>query len=775
MNILFKTAGMILTLVLLGNCVGRSPAGPATVELSIFLNQVNPSDCEAARGKDASWASLAEAEDLLNQGLIKRAKGDPIGAQKLLNCALVSLERTLSDKAVLKVETGIWDVSAAAWSADGTKLMVASGKNIHVLHAERGARVLNLQTENGPISTLAIQPDSNILASGAPHHNVELWGLGASNYGTKLGTLEYSDGDLQTLVFSPDGKTLAGRTWESASSKLWNVESRQPLRVLDAIDRHQVVLGVRGGDQGGPWPAMLAFSPDGALLLAVHDRTIAVWNLRGQKLEGARIIPTPTLADEAFASTVFHPNGRQFATGTESGKLVMLSLTGGSPRVVEAHRTRPQLVFSPDGERILSASSDGSARAYATKTLKPLGLAQVTLPYVEAVAPHPDTQRAAFVGEGRIHIADVTTKNHVEVIHPPIALSAISMSQSGATLAFGTPSGTLVLLSLRDGSFVWLHGHTEKVTSLSFSPDGQSLVSVSLDKTARLWDLRTHKTIRVYNHSQGLHSVAFRPDGQVFATAGEVGLIQVWNTQSGNLLASPKGMVCAVGSLSFSADGKRLLANASDHSIAHWDANDYRAISRYQGGQGCVGEVQNSSPTLGMVHGGSLIASAPGGNTIEILNALTGQIQQTLTANGLVQSLAVHPKEAVLAAAIGAEIHRWTLSDGKKLSVLTTTDPSLKVDALTFSADGRFLIGTSRRGAATVWSMSSETLLLTLRWTNESSAFVETPQGLADWFGSEKPALFCQIGVRIYPRELCEDRARRPGLLTTIFRQNQPN
>ena len=44
-----------------------------------------------------------------------------------------------------------------------------------------------------------------------------------------------------------------------------------------------------------------------------------------------------------------------------------------------------------------------------------------------------------------------------------------------------------------------------------------------------------------------------------------------------------------------------------------------------------------------------------------------------------------------------------------------------------------------------------------------------TPSGLADWFGSRKPAVLCRLGARVYPGELCEDRYWTAGLLPKVF------
>ena len=822
MRVPWPNAGLFL-MALLGGCASQRPAAPVSGNGRVEPSRVDEPACEAARalrrhaaklyangrlertvgalreadrlcrqeasssadllnealaelglsGRAASAMALAEADEILRRGLAKKAQGDPIGAQKLFDRARVALERLTSSKAVLEVETGIWNVSAMAWSDDGSKLAIAAGQDVHVLRAPDGVKILRLHADSGRVSALAISPDSSALASTTSDREVTLWSLAPADSGARIGVLEHEQGELETLVFSPDGKTLAGRTWADPAPILWDVESRRQLRTLDLSYRGEVAVGSRGGDHGGVWSEMLAFSPDGGSLLGAHDRTLAIWDLRADRSSISRIFQAtgPRLANEQLVSVAFHPNGRQLAAGTDSGKLSFWSLGGGPPRVVQAHHGRPQMVFSRDGERLLSVAIDGSIRAFAAKTLEPLGSAQVALGTIDAVAPHPAARRAALAGRGGLLIEDVSSGEHLEVIRPPLSLSAIALDTSGTEMALGTPSGAIVVVSLHDGSFQLMHGHTAEVESVAFSPDGRSLVSVSLDKTARIWDLPSRRCQRVLDHPGRLHSVAFRPDGRAFATAGEDGLVQVWDAASGGLLASPSGTSCAVVSLVYSPDGAMLIANASDHSVLRWETEHYTALPHIKPNGECVGEIQASASTLGLLGDGTLIPSAPSGNEIELWSAQTGQLQGTLPAGGLVRSLAVRPGDSVVVAAAGGVVRRWQFPGGKELPPLTNADPShpVEVDSLAFSADGRLLLGASRRGTVSVWSMSSGALLATLVWTGESSALAMTPSGLADWFGSRKPAVSCRLGARVYPGELCEDRYWTAGLLPKVL------
>ena len=125
--------------------------------------------------------------------------------------------------------------------------------------------------------------------------------------------------------------------------------------------------------------------------------------------------------------------------------------------------------FSVDGQRLVSASDDGTARVWrADGSGKPEVLKGHTEP-VESAAFSPDGQRvvtASDDGTARVWRADGS----------------------------GTP--------------VVLEGHTKPVVSASFSPDGQRVVTASFDGTARVWraDGSGTRVLRAYDRSGGRFS-----------------------------------------------------------------------------------------------------------------------------------------------------------------------------------------------------------------------------------------------------------------------------
>ncbi len=152
------------------------------------------------------------------------------------------------------------------------------------------------------------------------------------------------------------------------------------------------------------------------------------------------------------------------------------------------------VAFSPDGQRLASASADQTVKIWDSTTGKELFALKGHAGGVSSVAFSPDGQRLASAS------SDQTVK--------------IWDSATGKELFA-------------------LKGHAGFVHDVAFSPDGQRLASASNDQTVRIWDSATGKELLAFKgHAGWVQSVAFSPDGQRLASANEDGSIHLWETMS---------------------------------------------------------------------------------------------------------------------------------------------------------------------------------------------------------------------------------------------------
>ncbi len=135
-----------------------------------------------------------------------------------------------------------------------------------------------------------------------------------------------------------------------------------------------------------------------------------------------------------------------------------------------------------------------------------------------------------------------------------------------------------------------LIGHTGPVGTVRFSPDGKTIASAAnaLDSQISLWDVTTGMERAVLDDAPeelGIASVTERnrpgvrlldisPDGKLLASAGEDGLIRIWNLASGRLerrLEGHTGSVISVGFHPTKPD--TLISSGIDQQLRVWDTS----------------------------------------------------------------------------------------------------------------------------------------------------------------------------------------------------------
>jgi WD40 repeat protein len=280
-------------------------------------------------------------------------------------------------------------VRSVAFSPDGKTL--AAGYNLNkatsgVVLWDVAARSrlssYPLAVIEGYVASVVFSPDGTMIASGyfvkgsgAGGGGVVLWDVAARK---RLGesVLALSEGHVQSVAFSPDGKTIAVgygvKGVVAGGVVLWDVASRKRL-----VDEPFVV---KEGEVGS-----VAFSPDGKIIAAGYADIskrggggVVLWDTGAHK----RLVDEPLLVNEAHVwSVAFSPDGKIIAAGYSEQR-------DGGGVVLWDVSTRNRLVDEPF---IVAAGDSG----------------MVVSPDGSTVAGSPDSSSVAFSPDGKIIAAGV--------------------------------------------------------------------------------------------------------------------------------------------------------------------------------------------------------------------------------------------------------------------------------------------------------------------------------------------------------------------------------
>jgi WD40 repeat protein len=316
------------------------------------------------------------------------------------------------------------------------------------------------------------------------------------------------------------------------------------------------------------------------------------------------------------------------------------------------------VTFSPDGQRILTGSGDGTAKHWNSdgqllQTFAGHGA------YVYSVAFSPDGQRILTGGE------DETAK-----------------------------------LWNSDGQLLQTFaGHGAYVYSVTFSPDGQRILTGGGDNTAKLWNSDGQLLQTLAGHEDSVWSVTFSPDGQRILTGSRDGTAKLWNSD-GQLLQTFAGHGFYVYSVAFSPDGQRILTGGGDNTAKLWNSGG-QLLQTFAGHEGVVSSIAFSP-------GGQRILTGSWDGTAKLWNT-DGQLLQTFTGHGFyVYSVAFSPDgQRILTGSKDGTAKLW-YTDGQLLQ--TFAGHESHVSSIAISPDGKWILTGSGDGSSKLWDTDGQLL-----------------------------------------------------------------
>ena len=127
-----------------------------------------------------------------------------------------------------KARLGKGSIIDIAYSADGSKLAVASNIGVWIYDADIGEELNLLSGHTSAVFSVAFSSDGNILASGSADDTIRLWN---TDTGTHIRTLSGHTSAVRGVAFSPDGNTLASGSADN-TIRLWNIDTGTHIRTL---------------------------------------------------------------------------------------------------------------------------------------------------------------------------------------------------------------------------------------------------------------------------------------------------------------------------------------------------------------------------------------------------------------------------------------------------------------------------------------------------------------------------------------------------------------
>ncbi|MEW6744852.1 MAG: protein kinase [Planctomycetota bacterium] len=359
-------------------------------------------------------------------------------------------------------------VFSACFSPDGRRVLTASGdRTARIWDVATGNTVIVLKGHEHPVRmTASFSSDARWVVTASEDKTARIWDAEEAK---PLVTILQHEDSVESACFDRGGvRVLTGcadgtaRIWETATgkevlvlrghgapvssacydpsgSRVLTISEDETARIWDATTGNQ--LGVLTGRDA---PAGRGcFSPDGRKVLTSSDAQAAqIWDV-----DTGEAISVPYAFRVGFAG--FSPDAGRMVIASQMLALILDTATSRSVAVLKGHEDLVTMAaFSPDGQRVVTASRDQSAWIWRAAT----GARLLAL---------------------RGHEGSVT---------------AAWFSRDGKLLGTASEDRTARLWSATTGeALAVLEGHAAPLTDIRFSPGGESVVTASCDGTAMIW------------------------------------------------------------------------------------------------------------------------------------------------------------------------------------------------------------------------------------------------------------------------------------------------
>lgn len=390
------------------------------------------------------------------------------------------------------------------------------------------------------VQTLDVSPDNKLVVQGGKDNKIRL--LNAVD-GKLVYVIEPWQGHkewVNSVRFSPDGLHFASVS-DDGLLKIWETNTGKNLLTLKGH-----VAGIN----------QLAWHPYGKkIYTTAADNTIKVWDISNP-------------GELAFRASVIGPwnaplstDGNWMAPVNSDKHLALYNTSNGKPQLFLDSLTAFASAFSADGKYL--ATGYRSIIIYNTATGKRAMTGKGHSGVIYGMDYNTKLNLFATAADNTIRLWNTTDTAAYRTVADIGNPFTVKFSPDGKYIYAGCTNGKVKIISTESWSVTDSLQSGTTIFNMAASSDGKYLIT-SGNAEVVAWSLKKKKSFFLKGHTKWVYGAAFHPSLPIAVTVSYDRTLRLWNVEKGINTLTIYGFDHELYTVSFSADGKKLLVTETD-------------------------------------------------------------------------------------------------------------------------------------------------------------------------------------------------------------------
>lgn len=619
-----------------------------------------------------------------------------------------------------------------AWSPDGATIVTAGADGtVRIWDPSGGLEIKLLTGHDGAVLDIAWDETGGRLASVGEDGTARIWDVES---GHELHHLDNLAGPVEHATWNAAGTQILTSGGEG-SAQIWDARTGQELIALGepgtavryaAWGPDETLIATVGGDDlvrirdvetgevlatlegsfGGIWYA--AWNGDGSLLVTDGLGEAQVWDVAAATTAGPEAEATaltryehaiPSYEIGRLAHLVWSSDGRKILSVSTNGTAeIWEAESGRTVAQLEGHTEAVRFgAWNIDASRVLTISDDDTVRVWDASDGRSIAvLAGHQGPITHATWNRDETRVATASVDGTVRIWSVDAVEELA-----------SFFCSVQERSLWSPDGTMILTS-GYGPLLWDSASGDELAAFgedlgSWDPAGERLLTGYGENGAAIWDLTA--LLKEDDPQPTLllpagEGAAWSADGQAVLAIDAAGTVRVWDAATGVRTVTFASDESTISTAIWSPDSARILTLEQEGPVRIWDVGDGVQLLSYDGHTEMVQSAAWSPD-------GEQVVTAGRDGTAQVWDAATGQALVVYDVHtAYVQAAAWSPDGTrIVTAGNDNNAQIWDAQSGVTLATLA--GHSASVDFAAWNADGTVLATTSWDYTARIWDAAN--------------------------------------------------------------------